>query len=45
LIKQFGKGVPIYATPMALELIKLKQESFNYQPMLFEYNRDKGVNI
>lgn len=45
LIKQFGKGVPIYATPMALELIKLKQDSFNYQPILVEYNRDKGVNV
>ncbi|MCT4616990.1 MAG: ribonuclease J [Candidatus Gracilibacteria bacterium] len=45
LIKQFGKGVPIFATPMAYELIKMKQSDFGYSPLMFEYNKDSGVNI
>lgn len=45
LIKQFGKGVPIYATPMALELIKMKQEQFGYMPTILPYNKDKMVSV
>jgi len=45
LIKQFGKWVPIFATPMAYELIKMKQSDFGYNPLMFKYNKDSGVNI
>lgn len=43
LIRQFGKWVPIFATPMAYELIRMKQKQFGYMPNVIEYNRDKMV--
>jgi ribonuclease J len=46
LIRQLGKGTPIYATPMALELIKLRQEEHNLTlSNAIEYERNKLVQI
>jgi hypothetical protein len=41
LISQFPKGTPIYATPMAHELIQMKQKNMGYMPNLNLYSREK----
>lgn len=44
LMRQIGKNVPVYATAMAYELIKMKQSEIDYQlTSLFEYKRNKSV--
>jgi ribonuclease J len=44
LMRQIGKNVPLYATPMAYELIKMKQSEIDYQlTNIQEYHRNKSV--
>jgi len=44
LMRQIGKQVPLYATPMAYELIKMKQSEIDYQlTNIQEYHRNKSV--
>lgn len=45
LISLFPKGTPIFATPMAFELIKMKQKPYGFAPSLHLYSREKAVNI
>jgi len=45
IAKVIWENVPIFATPMAYELIKMKQEDFNYKPKMQLYERDKRVSI
>lgn len=45
LLRYFDKQTPIYATPMAFELIKMKQEEYNLKAVLREYSKDKEVHI
>lgn len=45
-MQQIGKNTPLYATPMAYELIKLKQSELNYDLTgLTEYTRNKSIQI
>jgi len=45
-MRQLGKHIPLYATPMAYELIKMKQSEIDYQlTNMFEYTRNKPVHI
>lgn len=44
VMRQLGKNVPLYATPMAYELIKMKQGEIDYQlTNIHEYHRNKSV--
>ncbi len=44
IMRQIGKQVPLYATPMAYELIKMKQSEIDYQlTNINEYHRNKSV--
>ena len=44
VMRQLGKDVPLYATPMAYELIKMKQSEIDYQlTNMREYTRNKSV--
>lgn len=44
LMRQIGKQIPLYATPMAYELIKMKQSEIDYQlTNIQEYHRNKSV--
>lgn len=43
-MRQLGKNIPLYATAMAYELIKMKQSEIDYQlTNLQEYKRNKAV--
>lgn len=45
-MEQIGRNVPIFATPMAYELIKLKQWEYKATlPRLQEYHREKPIQI
>ena len=45
-LEQLGRNTPVYATPMAFELIKLKQGEMKATlPKLFEYKRNVPVQI
>jgi ribonuclease J len=45
-MEQLGRNIPLYATPMAYELIKLKQGEYKATlPRLQEYHRDKPISI
>ncbi len=44
VMRQLGKHTPLYATPMAYELIKMKQSEIDYQlTNMHEYHRNKSV--
>ncbi len=45
-MEQLGRNIPVYATPMAYELIKLKQGEYKATlTQLQEYHRDKPIQI